>query len=408
MTAMIGMDEQVCSSREGDYYYCFRRDGSPGDTNEAGIICSYFNETGLVGVSQGFSYVDGWSKASAVLSSISILISLCATVFVVVFRQSPVILFSQFEMLLLAAVFTTLLNVAILLQVLNTWMVENWLCYTFYGAYYTSAFGLFVVLGLKSWRSYSLMKATLSFKRMMISTRLLFTILIAVELLVITILGIWFSSADMMVTTCTPSGFQCSAAVSFFSGTQFRGGLWESDFLNISLCVVLFCTMVVSFWSRGISSIASETTGTFVSVAAFWFGIFAVITVISDPRVKIFAKETIRNFVVAAYFFVWTCVSTYLLIFYKGRFLHNTTDELRKRFLSSLQKRTISRSTGMSLWARSYPLLRSMRSSADSSAPMKGTGYQSQGTTSAEETHANSYSVSPVEAESPVQSIVRV
>lgn len=288
-----------------------------------------------------YDFSNAWSLSATCFSAASLVVSVVAIGMLIKRRREPVILLSQWELLLMVPLFTFSINLGWLMQSINYLVPQRHSvsCKFFFFFFYVGAYGLFLSLGLKMFRAWRLLRCSQKLKPLDVNAKPLWISLAVVLAVVIVLLAVWLLMFPLDSNLCAADGAGCFPSLTFNGGNAGTSINWA---LEAGLLALMLATCVIAVVAHKVPSVAGESLGITISVIAFFGGAFVLTTVLYVATMQRDTSEqmdtTRLTFAAALYFFLWTVLSHSLLVFYKFRFVGLTADELRSLFLASLAR----------------------------------------------------------------------
>jgi hypothetical protein len=290
-----------------------------------------------------YEFSDEWSVSATCFSAASLVVSVVAMGMLIRRRKEPVLQLSQWELLLMVPLFTFSINLGWLLQSVNYLfpLMHSVACKLYFFFFYVGAYGLFLSLGLKTFRAWRLRRCSQKLKPLDVSGRSLWISLAVVLAIVIVLLAVWLLAFPLDSHLCAANGAGCFPSLTFNGGNAGADINWV---LEAGLLALMLATCVIAVVAHNVPSVAGESLGITISVITFFCGAFVLTTVlyvttgVHDTSEQM--DTTRLTFAATLYFFLWTVLSHTILVFYKFRFVGRTADELRSLFLASLATRS--------------------------------------------------------------------
>uniref|UniRef100_A0A7S2S9F8 G-protein coupled receptors family 3 profile domain-containing protein n=1 Tax=Mucochytrium quahogii TaxID=96639 RepID=A0A7S2S9F8_9STRA len=304
---------QTCFNRE----YCYVQDPGASDYVVGGHVVNFDQS---IAVGMGFV-------------SISVLGCLFATAFLFYNRNRPVILMSQYRMLMLFVWSLLLLNIAVFCQLLSFADFFVNACAVYFYLNFAATTAILMILGLKTWRAHLLFVGTQKLQKMKFPDYYIYAVVGAVELVILIICIAWFVTDKPIPNPC--ESLNCPVKSGFV--TAF--GAW-----TFLLTVV---ATIVAFIARNVPSIASESKGILFSALIVLIGVIIVLILFYATPLK----ESQKAMTFCIFTTCVTIFSLFALIFIKYKSLGLTREEVNSRFLTpslystpTISKRSLNQS----------------------------------------------------------------
>ena len=250
-------------------------------------------------------------------SALGATLALGAVVFILAYRERPIIVFSQRRFLVPCCVGIALLNVGVAASAMTLSFPSAALCNGAEGVVLVAGAFVCAALGAKNWRAWRVHKSTHEMKRVTISDRQLWLAIVlptAAMLLLWLVALIWF---PLEPNAC--DHFHCH-----------RKGHPIHLAMYALLILLAFIVIIVALLARNVPSIGAESSGILYTVAFFFF----VIVVNGALNAALAGAPTVSAWLNSFSMLALTVLATGLIVFRKAFYLSLTQEELYAIFLS--------------------------------------------------------------------------